>query len=362
MNNEAIKLREKLAELAHDQWSGWIKYMFGKCDQLDKDSEALLIPEWAVLRWQRQAKTPYNELSDKEKDSDRTEADKFLDLLKAKPTCDTCGDSGRAKPKDKILASIYPNGKIRCPDCPPKACEKCEHVMNCTHKWSKTSGYCFEMKQDKPKTELKHDEDCTWNLEQGGSPCDCSFRLKLKKQKMLKEPKIFRCKHFQEGSHLVPMPFGSGNCSEPLGNCAIESESEDCTVDCSDYTEEPKPPPKVYAPDEECAEAAKEEFGIEAIKIKPKPGVGELVGDMKCPECYRGVSSKPGTASYSCRVPGCIKIRFCCAACICQHMARHVEERDDHISQLEAECKDTLKEYNDLAHELLKWELICRKE
>ncbi len=47
--------------------------------------------------------------------------------------------------------------------------------------------------------------------------------------------KIFNCKHFQGYSQSVPTPFGLGNCSEPLGDCAIKSESEDCTVDCPDY-------------------------------------------------------------------------------------------------------------------------------
>ena len=69
-------MREVLAKLAHEQWSGWIDYMFEKCTKAP-DGE-LTIPKWAVDRWQRQAKTPYSELSITEKDSDREEADKFL--------------------------------------------------------------------------------------------------------------------------------------------------------------------------------------------------------------------------------------------------------------------------------------------
>jgi hypothetical protein len=49
--------------------------------------------------------------------------------------------------------------------------------------------------------------------------------------------KKFNCKHFIDSSQQVPMPFGSGTCSEPLGDCVIESESEDCTIDCPDYQE-----------------------------------------------------------------------------------------------------------------------------
>ena len=78
-NEQAIELREKLAELAHKQWSSWIKYMFGKC--LKKADGTILIPEWAVTRWRRQAYTPYSKLSKIERELDRTEADKFIALL-----------------------------------------------------------------------------------------------------------------------------------------------------------------------------------------------------------------------------------------------------------------------------------------
>lgn len=71
--------REKLAELAHSQWSGWIGYMFSK-GTLHADG-TLTLPKWAVERWTRQMNTPYAELSEEEKTSDRIEADKFLAVL-----------------------------------------------------------------------------------------------------------------------------------------------------------------------------------------------------------------------------------------------------------------------------------------
>lgn len=74
MNN----LKEEIADLCHDQWSGWMKYLFSKCHPSKSEKGALVIPEWAVKRWKRQTETPYKDLSEEEKDSDRTEADKFL--------------------------------------------------------------------------------------------------------------------------------------------------------------------------------------------------------------------------------------------------------------------------------------------
>lgn len=71
-------LREKLADLCHRQWSGWMEYLFSKCDLV---SGKAVIPEWAVQRWQMQIDTPYKDLSLDEQESDRKEADKFLEIF-----------------------------------------------------------------------------------------------------------------------------------------------------------------------------------------------------------------------------------------------------------------------------------------
>lgn len=70
---------EDLASLCHEQWSGWMEYMFSKCDPASDGS--LTIPPWAVARWSRQLKTSYEDLSEAEQESDRTEARKFIALL-----------------------------------------------------------------------------------------------------------------------------------------------------------------------------------------------------------------------------------------------------------------------------------------
>jgi len=73
------RLREKLAALCHDQWSGWMVYLFSKCEQ--GDDGTLIMPKWAVEQWSCQAGTKYAGLTPKERDSDRKEADKFLAVL-----------------------------------------------------------------------------------------------------------------------------------------------------------------------------------------------------------------------------------------------------------------------------------------
>jgi len=73
-------MKEQLANLCHEQWSGWMEYLFSKGEFMDIDG-TWVMPAWAVERWKHQMNTPYEQLSEEEKDSDRTEADKFLALL-----------------------------------------------------------------------------------------------------------------------------------------------------------------------------------------------------------------------------------------------------------------------------------------
>lgn len=74
------ELRERLAKLAHEQWSGWMQYLFEK-STLNDDGTAT-IPKWAVDRWTRQIGTKYDDLPQEEKDSDRAEADRVIEILK----------------------------------------------------------------------------------------------------------------------------------------------------------------------------------------------------------------------------------------------------------------------------------------
>ena len=78
--------REKLADYAHEAWSGWMRYMFSKCGWQHQAStagplESAVIPHELVERWQRQMSTSYAYLPEAEKKSDRDEADKMLAII-----------------------------------------------------------------------------------------------------------------------------------------------------------------------------------------------------------------------------------------------------------------------------------------
>ena len=73
---------EALAEYAHDAWAGWIEYMFEK-GTLSNVGE-LEIPTGLTTRWNRQMQTPYDELPEEEKESDRKEARVMLNIIGGK--------------------------------------------------------------------------------------------------------------------------------------------------------------------------------------------------------------------------------------------------------------------------------------
>ena len=71
-----VEVREALAEVAHEMWAHWMRYLFSKCEQNPDGS--VTIPVTPLFRWNRQMDTPYTELSEKEKESDHHQADKMI--------------------------------------------------------------------------------------------------------------------------------------------------------------------------------------------------------------------------------------------------------------------------------------------
>lgn len=64
-----MNFRERLAELEHQQWAHWTRYML---DNLTSEN---------IEQWRKQIETPYFNLSEEEKKSDRHWADKVLEIL-----------------------------------------------------------------------------------------------------------------------------------------------------------------------------------------------------------------------------------------------------------------------------------------
>lgn len=82
-NNWEEEFIEKGADLEHDRWSKWQKWMH---QQVYDSSESInphlkVIPTELFNRWERQIGTKYSELPENEKESDRIEVRKYLPLI-----------------------------------------------------------------------------------------------------------------------------------------------------------------------------------------------------------------------------------------------------------------------------------------
>lgn len=76
-------LIEKLADKEHASWARWMDYLFNQCDlERGKDHFRYIIPHELVERWKRQVGTPYAELTEREKQSDRDEVAHILPIIK----------------------------------------------------------------------------------------------------------------------------------------------------------------------------------------------------------------------------------------------------------------------------------------
>lgn len=98
---------EEAADLEHERWARWQYYLHSKC--IWNNDGTLTIPAELVERWQRQIVTPYAELSESEKESDRKEARTYVPLI------------------DKILKAdrAYLAGEVKKM---PSRCIRCEKI------------------------------------------------------------------------------------------------------------------------------------------------------------------------------------------------------------------------------------------
>ena len=72
------ELIEELADLEHKQWAHWTSYFI---KQLEKTENNPLRRKALINCWKSEIKTPYNSLSEKEKESDRVWARKTIKII-----------------------------------------------------------------------------------------------------------------------------------------------------------------------------------------------------------------------------------------------------------------------------------------
>ena len=73
---ESEPVVERLAEIEHERWAHWQRYVHHHCER--REDGSLVIPADLAARWMVQIETPYAELSEPEKDSDREQVHRYL--------------------------------------------------------------------------------------------------------------------------------------------------------------------------------------------------------------------------------------------------------------------------------------------
>lgn len=78
-NPKLDNLIERLAAIEHERWADWQRWMHKVLRDTHDPS-----PEYGDIleRWDRQIETPYNKLSEGEKQSDRDQVQRYMPLLK----------------------------------------------------------------------------------------------------------------------------------------------------------------------------------------------------------------------------------------------------------------------------------------
>jgi len=70
---------DRLAAVEHERWAHWQQHLHNQC-QRTKDG-SLVIPAELVARWSTQIATPFTQLSEAERESDRDQVRRYLPLI-----------------------------------------------------------------------------------------------------------------------------------------------------------------------------------------------------------------------------------------------------------------------------------------
>lgn len=73
------ELVEQLADKEHASWARWMDYLFSRCEQHDDGSLTICAED--VAHWQMEIDTPYADLPERIKQSDRDEVERIVPII-----------------------------------------------------------------------------------------------------------------------------------------------------------------------------------------------------------------------------------------------------------------------------------------
>lgn len=86
-DNAPSDFLERLAAIEHERWAHWQRYMHDKASRNEDGS--LTLPADLVARWERLIVTPYSDLTEAERESDRDQVRRYLPLVAPRPLVDS---------------------------------------------------------------------------------------------------------------------------------------------------------------------------------------------------------------------------------------------------------------------------------
>ena len=79
MPDDASALLEELAAIEHERWAHWQRFMHEQGERQPDGS--LVLPAELVAKWDRLIETPYAQLTDNERESDREQVRRYLPIV-----------------------------------------------------------------------------------------------------------------------------------------------------------------------------------------------------------------------------------------------------------------------------------------
>ncbi|MFH3480689.1 hypothetical protein [Xanthobacter variabilis] len=73
-------IMDELAAAEHERWAHWQRFVHDQASRMSDGSR--LLPAELVERWERQIETPFGNLTEKEKESDRDQVRRYLPIIK----------------------------------------------------------------------------------------------------------------------------------------------------------------------------------------------------------------------------------------------------------------------------------------
>ena len=79
MAEENADLLEQLAAIEHERWAHWQRFMHEQ--GLRQPDGSIVLPAKLVTKWDRLIDTPYSQLTEKERESDREQVRRYLPIV-----------------------------------------------------------------------------------------------------------------------------------------------------------------------------------------------------------------------------------------------------------------------------------------